>query len=75
MPFALYPSSLSSTVVAVEASLCQSRAFHDLPVQADARRYAGCNDGQVLVPFGAAWRSARPPDIAAARSYHRERSG
>lgn len=42
------PSWLTSTVLALAASVYESRAFHDLPVLADALEEAGCGDEVAL---------------------------
>lgn len=47
-PVALNPAWLTSTVGALAAAIYAGRAFHDLPILADASQEAGCDDAELL---------------------------
>ena len=47
-PVAPDPSWLTSTVVGLAAAIYDARAFHDLPILADALQDCGCDDEAVL---------------------------
>ncbi len=47
-PAAADPAWLTSTVVTLAATIYAGRAFHDLPILADALQDAGCDDADIL---------------------------